>query len=182
MVASILIALGIFEFFALAAVGGLWLAFIGWFLLMAASESYLETGLTRSLEGVSVGDVMSPACQTINGNVAVQHFVEDELLRTGSRCFIVADDDGRVIGLVTPHDLQGLHSSRWAATTLRDIMRPLRDLQTVSPETPLIAALVLMGGHDLNQLPVVAHGDLAGMISRSELLNYLRTHAELQQA
>ena len=182
VVAVTIIALGIFEFSTLDAVGGLWTAFIGWFLLMAAAESARETGLNGSLGGVSVGDVMSPGCQTINGNVTVQDFVDYELLRTWGRCFVVVDSKNGVIGLVTPHDLQGVPRGRWTTTTLRDIMRPLHDLQTVGPETPLMAAVELMGGHDLNQLPVVSHGDLAGIISRSELLKYLRTHAELSQA
>ena len=38
------IAAGIVEFFGGAGFGGLWIAFIGWFLLQAAGESYLEAG------------------------------------------------------------------------------------------------------------------------------------------
>ena len=182
VVAVIFIGLGIVEFFGAAAFNGLWLAFIGWFLLMAASESSLEAGLTRTLEGVSVGDIMIPECRIIHENMDVRHFVEDEVMRTGSRCFIVVDDAGRVLGLVTPHDAGQVDRREWANATLHDIMRPLRDLQTVEPGTPLLEALDLMGSRDLNQLPVVSHGDLAGVLSRSQLLNYLRTRAELQQA
>ena len=45
------IAIGIFRFFAGAGIGGLWIAFIGWFLLQAARESYVQVGLAHALEG-----------------------------------------------------------------------------------------------------------------------------------
>lgn len=53
------IALGIFRFFGGAGVGGLWIAFIGWFLLQAARESYVQVDLAHALEGVRVADVMT---------------------------------------------------------------------------------------------------------------------------
>ena len=48
------IALGIFRFFGGAGIGGLWIAFIGWFLLQAARESYVQVGLAHALKGVRV--------------------------------------------------------------------------------------------------------------------------------
>jgi Zn-dependent protease len=42
VVAVLFIGFGVIEFFQGAGVGGLWLAFIGWFLLQAASASYIQ--------------------------------------------------------------------------------------------------------------------------------------------
>lgn len=180
VVAVILILIGIFDFFTQDIVGGMWMVFLGWFLLMAASESSLEAGFARTLRGVSVGDAMIPLCPTIRGDVNLQDFVEDELLPRGSRCYLVAADDGTLAGLVTPHDIRNIPHTRWADMTVADIMRPFRDLRIVAPETPLMGALDLMSLHDLNQLPVISDGHLAGVISRSQLLNYLRTKEELE--
>lgn len=36
-----------------------------------------------------------------------------------------------------------------------------------------------MAGEDINQLPVVVDGDLAGLISRGHVLQLLQTRAEL---
>ncbi len=55
-VAGAFIALGIIEFFRGTGLSGLWIAFIGWFLLQAARESYVETTLKSSLDGVKVVD------------------------------------------------------------------------------------------------------------------------------
>jgi len=177
-VALIFIGFGILQFFEGAGIGGLWIAFIGWFLLQAARESYLRIGLKRAIEGVSVSDVMTSDCPTVSGNMNLQHFVEEELLPTGRRCFVV-QENGAVVGLVTPHEVKQVERARWPSTTLHDIMRPLDQMRTVTPETPLISALEMMSRQDLNQLPVVSNGRLAGVLSRAHLLSFLQTRTEL---
>jgi Zn-dependent protease/predicted transcriptional regulator len=179
LVAFIFIGFGMLRFFGGAGIGGLWIVFIGWFLLQAAGESYLQVGLKRAIEGVSVGDVMTSDCPTVDGNLKLQHFVEEQLLPTGRRCFVVLEN-GTVAGLVTPHEVKQVDRSRWPFTTLHDIMLPLGQIRTVAPETPLISALEIMSRHDLNQLPVVSNGRPAGVLSRAHLLSFLRTRTELQ--
>ena len=180
-VALIFIGFGILQFFAGAGIGGLWIAFIGWFLLQAAGESYLQVGLKQAIAGVTVGDVMTSDCPTVSGNLDLQHFVEEELLKTGRRCFVVLEN-GAVAGLVTPHEVKQVARARWPFTTLRDVMRPLEQMRTVTPETPLTSALEMMTRQDLNQLPVVADGHLAGVLSRAQLVSFLQTRAELKAA
>jgi Zn-dependent protease len=173
------IAVGIFQFFGGAGAGGLWLAFIGWFLLQAARESYVQVGLVHALEGVRVADVMTRDCRTVEGWLNVQNFVEQELLRTGRRCFIVVDK-GEIVGLVTPHEVKQVDRARWPFVRVDDIMRRLEDLRSVTPDTPLASALETMGRHDLNQLPVVSNKHLEGVLSRAHVLRYLQTRAELR--
>ena len=178
-VAFAFIAFGIFQFFGGAGVGGLWIAFIGWFLLQAARESYAQVGLAHALEGVRVADVMTRDCPTVDGWLNVQNFVEQELLRTGRRCFVVVEK-GEVTGLVTPHEIKQIDRAKWPLITLHDVMRPIRDLRSVAPGASLKSALELMSRDDINQLPVVSNGHLEGMLSRAQLLTYLQTHAELR--
>jgi Zn-dependent protease/predicted transcriptional regulator len=173
------IALGIYRFFGGAGIGGLWIAFIGWFLLQAARESYVRVGLAHALEGVRVADVMTRDCPTVDGWLNVQNFVEQELLRTGRRCFFVVDK-GQITGLVTPHEIKQIDRAKWPFMTLHDIMRPLEDLHAVTPDAPLTSALESMSRYDLNQLPVVSNSHLEGVLSRTEVLSYLQTHAELR--
>jgi Zn-dependent protease/predicted transcriptional regulator len=172
------IALGIFRYFGGAGLGGLWMAFIGWFLLQAARESYVQVGFAHALKGVRVGDVMTRDCPTVDGWLNIQNFVEQEMLRTGRRCFMVVDK-GEITGLVTPHEVKEIDRAKWPFVTLHDIMRPLEDLQAVAPDAPLTSALEMMSRHDLNQLPVVSKGHLEGVLSRAQILSYLQIHAEL---
>lgn len=179
LVALAFIAIGIFRFFGGAGIGGLWIAFIGWFLLQASRDSYVQVGLTHDLKGVRVADVMTRDCPTVDGFLNVQNFVEEELLRTGRRCFIVMQK-GEMAGLVTPHEVKEVDRAKWPFTTLYDIMRPLEEVRSVSSEASLVSALELMSREDLNQLPVVSNGQLEGVLSRAHVLSYLQTQAELR--
>lgn len=156
------IVLGLLRFFGGAGVGGLWIAFIGWFLLSAARASYAETALRESVRAVRVGEVMIRDCPLVAGHTPVQTFVEDWFLRTGRRCFLVGED-GAVAGLITPHEVKTVARERWPSTMVSDVMRPLDQLRTVSPETPVTDTLEMIGQDDVNQLPVLATG--AGRVS-----------------
>ena len=178
-VASGFIVLGIVQYFGGAGIGGLWMTFIGWFLLQASRESYQQIGLAHALKGVLVADVMTRDCPVVDDSLNVQEFVEHQLLRTGQRCFIVVDK-GEVRGLVTPHEIKQTDRGRWASMTVHDIMRPLRDLRAAAPEDRLTTALQSMNQNDLNQLPVISGKRLAGVLSRAQVLTYIQTHAELR--
>lgn len=172
------IFLGIFRFFGGAGFGGLWIAFIGWFLLDAARASGLQVEITERLTGVKVGDVMEQQFATIDANSNLQTFVHEHLLATGHRCYVVLEQ-GTPAGIITPHEVKTVDRARWLYTTVGDVMRPLDSLHTVSADRPVAEALEMMGREDVNQIPVVREGKLAGIISRGHILHLLQTRAEL---
>jgi Zn-dependent protease/CBS domain-containing protein len=178
-VAAMFIALGIFQFFSGAAGGGLWLALIGWFLLMAAQTSERQVTVTSLLRGVRVGELMGNDCATVAPRATVQDIVDDVWLRTARRCVIV-EADGEMLGLVTPREVRTIDRARWPSTTAADVMRALPELHTVTPELSAAEALQTMAQHDVNQLPVVSNGRLAGMVSRGQLLQLIQSHQELK--
>jgi Zn-dependent protease len=173
------ILLGIAGFFSGSGLSGLWLAFIGWFLLQAAGASYLETGFKKALAGARVADVMTLGCPTIPRDLTVQELVDQELLRTGRRCYVVADD-GHVAGLVTANEIAQVDRARWPHTAVEGVMKPLEGLRTIAPWDTLSSALDLMVRENVNQLPVVEEGRLEGMLSRADVLNYLQTLTEFK--
>lgn len=178
-VATFFIVMGVYRLFSGAGFAGLWIAIIGWFLLDAAGASYAQVEVNERLRGVRVGDIMARDCPTVDGRTNLQNFVEDYLLRTGRRCFIVAED-GHVEGLITPHEIKEIESSIRPLKTVHDVMRPIDQLRTVTPRTPVTDVLETMGREDVNQLPVVSDGKLEGVISRGQVLRYLQTRMELR--
>jgi Zn-dependent protease/predicted transcriptional regulator len=178
-VAFSFILLGVWRFFGGAGFGGLWIAFIGWFLLQAAQSSYAQVAVVADLRGVRVRDIMSSDCPIVGVNMRVQTLVDEHLLRTGQRCFVVADA-GRIIGLITSHEIKGVARDRWAVTPLSDVMRPIDQLRTVEPDMLAIDALTLMGREDVNQLPVVSEGKFEGMVGRRHILQLLQARADLR--
>ena len=178
-IAFLFIIVGLFRFFNGAGFGGLWMAFIGWFLLDAARSSYVQQEMVQLLRGVRVGDVMTKECPTVKVNLNLQTFVDDYLLRSGQRCFLV-EEDGNNVGLVTAHQVKDVDRDKWPHMTVGEAMLPLSKLHAVKPGTSVSDALEMMSREDVNQLPVISNNHLAGIVSRGHILRLLQTRAELQ--
>src|SRR5262245_13067703 len=180
-IAVMMIVYGVFRLFSGGGFGGLWLAFLGWFLKDAAMTSYAGVEAALVLAKVLVVDVMSHDCPTVDGNMNLRNFAEDYLMRTGHRCFVVLEK-GNYFGLLTINELKQVKPERWPFTTLAQIAVPFEKVRTVLPETPVSEAVQLMADADLNQLPVMSNGKLLGVISRSDVLEFLQTQADLKAA
>ena len=178
VIAFLMILYGVMQFFGGAGFNGLWLAFIGWFLLSASRESYAQMVISEGLRGLRVGDVMSRDYLVVDAYSNLQTFAEEHLMRTGRRFFVVSLN-GRPEGIITPAELAAVARSRWPYTTVADVMQPLDRVRTVRADTPIADALELMGSQDLNQLPVVADGSLIGVISRAHVLQLIQTRTQL---
>jgi Zn-dependent protease len=178
VIAFLMIVYGVMQFFGGAGFSGLWLAFIGWFLLSASRESYAQMALSEGLRGLRVADVMSRDYEAVDAYSNLQTFAEEHLMRTGRR-FFVANLNGHPEGIITPTELAAVPRARWPYTTIADVMRPLDRVRTVRADTPITDALELMASQDLNQLPVVVDGSLAGVISRAHVLQLLQTREQL---
>ena len=179
LVAFVFIIVGLFRFFNGAGFGGLWLTFIGWFLLDAARSSYAQFETIERLRGVRVRDVMASDWPAIDGTTSLKTFVDDYLLRSGKRCFVV-EEDGRIVGMITPHEVKDVNRQEWPQLSVHDAMLPLTKLHAVKPGASLTEALETMGREDVNQLPVMSNNHLDGIISRSHILRLLQTRVELQ--
>ena len=177
IVAMLFIFLGVLQFFRGGGFGGLWTAFIGWFLLDAARSSSAQAKLGEALRGMRVSDVMARDCAVVPATTSLQAFVEDLLLRTARRCFVVTGGGNEgVVGLVTSRDIGQIERSRWRDLQVADVMQPIDRLRTVTPDTPATDALAIMGRDDLNQLPVMSNGALEGVVTRGQMLQLLQAH------
>ncbi|MEO8342109.1 MAG: site-2 protease family protein [Nitrospirota bacterium] len=157
---------------------GLWLAFIGWFLLNAAQESVLQVSVQSDLRGLVAEDIMTRDCPTVSGRMSLAELVQEHILKTGQRCFVVAEGS-RLDGLVTLHQIKAVPQSRWTDVSVEEAMTPLAKLRLVAPETPVLEVLQAMKGEDINQVPVAKGGQLVGMLTRDHILQVLSAKMEL---
>jgi Zn-dependent protease/predicted transcriptional regulator len=172
------IVFGLFLFFSGAGFGGLWIAFIGWFLLNAAKATYAQVEVTEGLRGVTVGDLMTRDCPVADSRENLQTLVDEYLLKIGKRCFMVTEM-GEPVGMITPHEIKTIEPRLRPFKSVADVMRPIESLHVVAPDTPATKALEIIGRETVNQLPVVKNGKLEGIISREQIINYLVTRREL---
>jgi CBS domain-containing protein len=84
-----------------------------------------------------------------------------------------------VIGLLTIHHLKEIPRSGWPTMTAAQAMIPAEQIKRLRPDTELWAALEEMDRDGVNQLPVMVDGQIQGMLSREDVVSYLRTLREL---
>lgn len=154
-------------------VGGLWLAFIGWFLNNAAIQSYQQVVVQDILEGVPVARVMRANVPTVPPNVPVSMLVQHYLIGTDERAFPVLEGD-HVIGLVTLEDVRKAPHQEWETTSVRQIMTPADELAVVTPRDDAADALNKLIQRDVRQVPVMQDGHLVGMVRRRDIVRWLQ--------
>jgi len=157
--------------------GGLWIAFIGWFLGNAADTSRREVGLREQLTGVRVQDVMDPSPVAISPATSVWDLVRDTFRQYRRRAVPVSDGN-QAVGIITFTDVRELPQERWAQTPVEEIMTRT-PLYSVAPEDDLSSAMKLIAQHDINQVLVLKSGQLVGLLSRADIIQYLQLSQEL---
>jgi Zn-dependent protease/CBS domain-containing protein len=159
-------------------VGGLWPILVGWFLQAAAAMSFEQSHLGGMLRGVTVDQVMTHDFARVPRTLPLDRLVEDEVLGRGHRCFLVANN-GHLEGLLTLHEVKAVPRTSWTNVTAGEVMRASANVITLRPEDDLLMAMQRMDDAGVGQLPVVSQGTLVGMVSREQLLHYVRARAEL---
>jgi Zn-dependent protease len=158
--------------------GGLWIVLIGWFLDNAASVQLQQVALGGLLAGKRVAQAMNTHYHTVPAELSLQQLVDDHILGTGQRYFLVERND-RPLGMITLHRVKELPRDKWAATNVGDVMLPFEQLKCVDPDTELWPALQNMDRAGVNQMPVVRDQRVVGMLSREDAITFLRSLQEL---
>ncbi|GCE30146.1 peptidase M50 [Dictyobacter alpinus] len=177
-IAYCFIFFGIWLFFHNYWLNGLWIGFIGWFLLNGAIASNTQGTLEAMFKGVHVGDVMDRSPATVPANISLRKLVDDFLLPHGWRSAFVVQVD-QLAGLITLNEVRHVAREQWTQTPVGLAMVPLDRLHTVTTEQNLNEVLPLMIGQDVNQLPVVQDGHLIGSISRENIMRFVEIKRSL---
>lgn len=173
MAAGFMMILGLrVPFFGTGVIGGMWIAFIGWFLNNAALMSYRQLLVKEWLEDVPVARLMLTRLLRVEPQLPVRTLVDDYVMPSGQRAFPV-EDNGRLRGLICLSDLPKRPREVWDSTSVSEIMTPAHQLIAVSPQQGAGEALNLLGQHNVNQLPVVQDGQLVGLVRREDILKWL---------
>jgi Zn-dependent protease/CBS domain-containing protein len=175
--AYLMIFLGVWQALSGNWVGGLWLAFIGWFLLSAAQESYASVAVRNMLAGVRAEDIMTRDVPTVTRDTSIDEYVH-EVLRTGSRCHVVTGA-GTPVGLVTLAAARAVPRDEWKNTSIQAVMLPVDKIHSAAPEEPAMSILQRMQTQDINQMPVISENHIVGMISRDSILRLLQTRLQV---
>ncbi|HLQ11580.1 MAG TPA: site-2 protease family protein [Ktedonobacteraceae bacterium] len=178
VIAYLFILVGIWLFFGGNVFNGIWIGFIGWFLLSSAQSANSQVMLQSMFQGVKVAEVMIPDPATVPANISLQKLVDDYFLPRGLRSALVVQGE-QLAGLITLGDIRHTPREQWTQTPVGSIMIPLERLHAVSPQQNLNDVLPLMVGGDVNQLPVTQDGQVVGVVTREAIMRYLEVRRGL---
>ena len=160
-------------------VDGVWFIFIGWFLQNATAAEQAAATVQGQLQGSTVAQAMGVVDEPeVPGRLKLRQLVDDFVLASGQRHFLVVDD-GLPRGLVTLRDVTQVPRERWDWVSVSEVMVPWARLRRVRPDAELLAALAMMDDERVGQIPVVEDDRLVGLLTREEIIHYLRLRAEL---
>lgn len=178
LIGFLFIFLGAWQLFSGNLANGLWIAFIGWFLESAAAREVQYRAVHDMLAGHKVSELMRRGCASIPADTNLQDLVEDHILGAGRRSLVVTQD-GKVVGLVTLHGVKEVPQAKWPTSTAAQVMMSMDQIKYVGPDTQLWPALEEMDRDGVNQLPVMVNSHCVGMLSRENVIDFLRTRREL---
>ncbi len=171
--AYLFIIFGVYEVFMGNLINGLWIAFIGWFLITASRGQASQERVKETLAGHKVSEIMSQSYTIIQSSTILQALVDEQILAGSRRSFIVeAGED--VVGLLTLHQLRDVPREQWSTTRVDQVMISCSQWKDIGPDTDLWDAIEEMDREGVNQLPVMTDGRLDGMLTREDVISYLR--------
>jgi CBS domain-containing protein len=137
-----------------------------------------QLALQDVMAGRKVSQAMNRNYTSVPADATLQHLAEDDILGSGQRRFVVKRGD-IVIGLLTIHLFKGISRSDWPTMTAAQVMIPVEQVKRVRPDAELWSALEEMDRDGVNQLPVMTDGQIQGVLSREDVVGYLRTLHEI---
>jgi CBS domain-containing protein len=164
-------------FFTRYWLNGMWLIFIGWFLRDAARASYQQVLLRDALTGIAVRQVTDYDCALIPPHMNLMELVQQYVLSTGRSCFLISWG-AELGGMVTLQQIKKVPRSRWATTSVQDIMTPASKLKAAYADQDILGVLQDMNRQSANHIPIMEAGNVIGVISREDIARFLRTRAD----
>lgn len=171
--AYLFIFYGVLQIFGGNLLNGLWIAFIGWFLISASQGQVMQERVKGLLSGHKVYEVMSQNYTIVQSDTTLQSMVDEHILGSGRRSYIIEWGE-EVIGLLTLHQLNNTPKDQWTTTTVDHVMIPTDQWKQIEPDTELWEAMEAMDHDGVNQLPVMKDDQIEGMLTREDIIGYLR--------
>ncbi|MFO8034732.1 MAG: site-2 protease family protein [Candidatus Bipolaricaulota bacterium] len=175
----LLIALGLLNVIRGEFVPGLWLAVIGLFVRSASQASYRQVVTRDVLQGETVRRFMVSQPVTVPRAISVRELVENYVYRYHYKFFPVLDED-RLVGCVTTRAIKELPGEEWDRHTVGELAQSCSPENTVSPDSDVMDALSLMRRSGNSRLMVVENGQLLGIVSLKDLLEFLNLKLDLE--
>jgi PDZ domain-containing secreted protein/Zn-dependent protease/CBS domain-containing protein len=165
----LLIGIGLFDFFTgVGGAEGLWLVFLGWFLIQAAQGEAQAAVLQEALRGLRVRDVMTPNPITVGPHMSLDRFLETVVHGRGHTTYPVVDEGG-MRGLVSLRHAGAVPVEQRSTRTIAQEMLPGDQVRLVHPDQRVEEVFDAFT-QDSRRAVVVDDGRVVGILSPTDVV------------
>lgn len=157
---------------AMGAADGIWLAFVGWFVLQAANaEARYVAGPAGGV--LTVRDMMDADPVTTAPGLTLEAFADATAEAPPHLAYPVIDE-GRAVGLLPLRCLAEVPRERWAEHRVAECMLDRAHAPALAADDGLPAALAALEGTELESALVLEGDRLVGLISVADVARALQ--------
>ncbi|MEU8916456.1 site-2 protease family protein [Streptomyces nigrescens] len=149
--------------------GGLWIVFIGLFIMIVAGAERRRAALHRALRGLRVGEAMSAPVAGGADWLTVQRFIDEVAVHSGHSALPLLDFEGRPSGIVQLRRLATVPAPSRETLRVREVATPLSQCAVAAPDDPLTEALDKLSLRTGARILVVDAGHLVGIITGKDI-------------
>lgn len=179
-IGALMIAVGTVSVFMASGFSGVWLAFIGWFILSAARAELQLVSLQDALEGFVVADLMTHHPIVSQADQTIRDFMAEVPADDPSAAYPVLDGLRPVGILPSPRGLTRNGAGEVATLRVRDRMVRLDQLPLLTSDEPAPDAMLAMVDANAESALVMDDGHLAGIVSSRDIAEALKLGARGQ--
>jgi Zn-dependent protease len=152
--------------------GLIWFGLVGWFIAWLAGASYRQQEVRSQLAGLTVERIMTPHPEYVDGELSLETFVHEHVLgRQHSRYPVI--DEGVIVGIVSLGDAKTIERADWPYVKVIDVTDKDLGNLSVDAATPVEVTLARLASDKPGALLVVREGHLAGIVTRSDVIDVL---------
>ncbi|MFG2211243.1 site-2 protease family protein [Streptomyces sp. NPDC048638] len=155
---------------------GLWLVFIGLFVMVVAGAERRQAALHTALRGIRVSDAMTTPVATGADWLTAQHFIDEVAVHSGHSVLPLLDFEGRPSGIVQIRRLASVPVPSRDTLRVRELAVPLSQCAVAEPGDLLTEALDRVSLRTGMRILVVDAGHLVGIVTGKDISRMMRRH------
>jgi Zn-dependent protease/CBS domain-containing protein len=174
----VLMGMGIYYMLSGGFVVGIWWILMGIFVRSAATTQLFQTRIKSALKGKRISHFMTADPISVSPDISIHDLVEDYVYRYHHKLFPVTENN-QLVGSVTTAQIKNAPRQQWQNLTVRQIMVPCTDDNTVDANLDAEEMLRRVQRTKSGRLIVTDNGRLAGIVSLKDLLEVFSLQMEL---